>query len=261
VSDRGYFGPDSVTWRITREPLTLVGGLRALLLQALHPEAMALMSAKSRFRDEPWERLRRTAEYVAVVSFGTTDEVEQITRHVRAVHAALGIKDPELLAWVHACQVDSFLTAARRSGVAVSATDADAYLTEQAAIAGLVGVPAEQIPRSAFALDAYFAGMRPRLRLTPEAVEAARFVVAPPIGVPLRFILPARLGWTTIASLAVGLLPPWARRMYRLPPMLASDLATTAGMRGLRTAIRALPERYREGPHYRAAKERLRQAG
>lgn len=254
--DLGLFGPTSVTWRITREPLTLVGGLRALLLQTLHPEAMSLMAAKSRFRDEPWERLRRTAEYVAITAFGTVDEVEEITAHVRAVHAHLGIDDVSLLAWVHCCEVDSFLVTARRAGIAVSDADADRYLEEQAELARLIGVPDALIPLDRQALRAYFDSLRPSLRLTPAAVEAARFVIAPPLTVPIRLWLPARLGWTTLATLAVGLLPGWARRMYRLPPLPGTDLAVTTSLRGMRTAIRALPEQYREGPHYRAAKAR-----
>jgi uncharacterized protein (DUF2236 family) len=260
MDDPGYFGPASVTWRVHAEPLTMVGGLRALLLQALHPEAMAVMSASSRFRQQPWARLHRTAQYVATVTFGTTADVERATARVRAVHARLGITDGERLAWVHACEVDSFLAAAQRIGVSLSRADADNYVAEQARIGPLVGVPEELTPHTTADLAAYFEQMRPRLRLTRHAVEAARYVLAPPLPVPARFAVPARLGWTTISSLAVGLLPDWAQRMYRLPALPGSQLATTASLRTLRVAIRALPADWREGPTYRAAKARLRLA-
>ncbi|MDQ2751323.1 MAG: oxygenase MpaB family protein [Pseudonocardiales bacterium] len=256
-SDTGIFGPASVTWRIHGEPLALVGGLRALLLQALHPEAMALLYAKSAFQDDAWSRLQRTAGYVATVTFAPTSEAEAAAAHVRGVHQRLGITDPAQLAWVHACEVDSFLVAARAAGIRLSRTDTDRYVEEQVRAAAMVGVPDELTPRSVGALGAYFAAMRPALAGTKEAREAARYVFAPPMPVPGRYVLPARLGWTTISSLAVGLLPGWARRMYRLPPAPGAGLATAAGMRALRRAVGRLPVRYREGPLYRDAKARV----
>jgi uncharacterized protein (DUF2236 family) len=254
--DLGYFGPGSMTWRIHGEPLSLVGGLRALLLQALHPDAMALLYRASNFQDDPWRRLQHTVDYVATVSFGPTDRVDAAAARVRDVHVRLGVTDPEQLAWVHACLVDSFLVAAAASGMRIRPADADRYVAEQARAARLVDVPPDLTPHSRADLDALVAGMRPRLHATAAAREAARVVIAPPMPVPVRYRLPARAGWTTVSSLAVGLLPGWARRMYRLPPAPGAGLATAAGMRALRGAVRVLPERWREGPAYRAAKAR-----
>jgi uncharacterized protein (DUF2236 family) len=255
-TDVGYFGPNSVSWRIHAEPLALVGGLRALLLQALHPHAMSLLYAKSDFQHDPWARLQRTAGYVATVTFAPTAKVDAAAAHVRAVHDRLGITDPGQLAWVHACEVDSFLASARAVGVRLSPEDADQYVSEQVRAAALVGVPDARTPRTVAELSAYFAEIRPRLRITPQAREAARYVLAPPMPVRGRYVLPARLGWTTLGSLAVGLLPGWARWMYRLPPAPGAGLATTAGMHALRRAVRALPVQWREGPAYRDAKAR-----
>ena len=78
--DIGYFGPSSITWRLHSEPVSLVGGLRALLLQALHPGAMRLLDATSNFRDDPWVRLERTTTYVGVLTFGSTAEVDAAAR-------------------------------------------------------------------------------------------------------------------------------------------------------------------------------------
>jgi uncharacterized protein (DUF2236 family) len=255
-SDTGYFGPESVTWRIHGEPLALVGGLRALLLQALHPEAMALLYAKSDFQYDPWARLQRTAGYVSTVTFAPTADVDTAAARVRSVHQRLGITDPAQLAWVHACEVDSFLAAAGAAGLRLGHADADRYVEEQVRAATLVGVPDELAPRTVAELVAYFAAIRPELSGTEEAREAARYVLVPPMPVPGRYVLPARLGWTTIGSFALGLLPGWARRMYRLPPAPGAGLATAAGMRALRRAVRTLPLRYREGPLYREAKAR-----
>jgi uncharacterized protein (DUF2236 family) len=258
--DLGYFGPDSQTWRIHGEPVSMIGGLRALLLQALHPDAMRALHAASNFQRDAWRRLQSTVMYVGTVSFAERARVDEAAARVRAVHAALGIDDPQQLAWVHACLVDSFLVAARASGLRLSTSDADTYVAEQVVAARLVGVPDELIPRTSAELRTYFQEIRPVLRITPEAREAARFVIAPPLPVPMRLWLPARVGWSTVAALAVGLLPGWARRMYRLPPMVGAGLATRGGLRTLRRSVALLPEHYREGPLYREAKERSRLA-
>jgi uncharacterized protein (DUF2236 family) len=256
ATDLGYFGPDSVTWRIHRDPLSLIGGLRALLLQALHPDAMALLYRESNFQDDPWRRLQHTVNYVATVSFAPTDRVDAAAARVRAVHEQVGVTDGEQLAWVHACLVDSFLVAARASGLRLSDADADRYVREQSVAARLVEVPEHCIPHSNADVAAFIAGIRPKLRATAPAREAARVVVAPPMPVPARYRLPARAGWTTVSSLALGLLPGWARRMYRMPPAPGAGVVTVAGMRALRGAVRVLPEQWREGPAYRAAKAR-----
>jgi uncharacterized protein (DUF2236 family) len=255
VSDVGYFGPESVTWRIHGEAIAMVGGLRALLLQALHPGAMRLLAERSNFRDDPWSRFERTTGYVATVCFAPTAEVDAAAARVRAVHRALGIDDPEQLAWVHVCLVDSFLAAARAAGVGLTPADRDRYVREQVRAAELVGVAVA--PTTVAELRHFVTGVRPSLHGTPEARTAARLVVLPPLPVPRRLAIPARLGWTTISTLAVGLLPRWARRMYRLPTLPGTALSTAAGMRALRGAVRMLPEQYREGPPYRAAKARV----
>jgi uncharacterized protein (DUF2236 family) len=256
TDDLGYFGPDSVTWRVHAEPVTMVGGLRALLLQALHPAAMRLLYEHSHFQDDTWARFQHTIRYVATVAFAPRAEVDAAAAHVRAVHAELGVVDGEQLAWVHACLVESFLAAASAAGLGLSAADRDRYVAEQVRAARLMLVPNELTPRDEAGMTAFLDGLRPTLALTPEARQAARFVVFPPLPLRRRYVLPARIGWTTISSLAVGLLPDWALTMYRLPLLPGRGLATTAGMRGLRRGVAALPPRYREGPMYRAAKAR-----
>ncbi|MBV9593534.1 MAG: DUF2236 domain-containing protein [Actinobacteria bacterium] len=255
--DVGYFGPDSVTWRVHREPTALVGGLRALILQALYPPAMQLMARTSNFADDPWLRLQGTAQYVAEITFGTSEEADAAAARVRRIHAGLGIDDPDMLRWVHACEVDSFLAASASAGLGLSRTEEDRYVHEQAEAACLVGLNATEVPADRPSLDAYFRRIRPDLRATAEARRATRVVIAPPIPAPTRLIVPARVGWSAISALAVGLLPGWARRLYGLPPIPGSRLATAGGMRSLRMGMRMLPEHVREGPTYRRAKLRL----
>lgn len=260
----GLFSPDSITWRVHADPLMAVGGLRALLLQALHPVPMAIFERTSDFRGDFWGRLMRTADYVGVVTYGTTAEAEALLARVRRVHAHLPSVDvddaerrasePELLLWVHACLVDSFLTAVRRGGLRLTDAEADQYVAEQAVLAGRVGVEGLPVPRTTAELAAYLTGMRPHLRATPAARSGIRTLLVPPVPTPA---LPAVPVWSTLVWLAAATLPRWARRAYGLPGLPATDLATTAGLRALRTSLAVVPGAWREGPHRAAARQRL----
>lgn len=266
--DVGLFGPDSVTWRVHAEPSLWIGGLRALFLQALHPLAMAGVAQHSVFEDDPWGRLRRTGEYVGITTYGSTQEARDVADHVRRVHRGLkGVEpesgeryvvgDPRLLLWVHCSQVDSFLTTTRRSGLALTDEQADRYVAEQTTAAELVGIPAGRAPTDVAGLAAYFAGIRPELRVTAEARRAARFLLVPPMPRRILALTPARPAWTLLATLAFSTLPGWARRMYGLPGLAVGDLGATASSRALSIALRTLPGSLRNGPHLRAARERL----
>jgi uncharacterized protein (DUF2236 family) len=266
--DLGYFGPDSVTWRVHADPVMWVGGLRALFLQALHPLAMAGVEQHAGFRDDPWGRLLRTADYVGVVTYGTKEEADRTAARVRGRHRRhsgvepesgmrYAVDDPELLLWVHCCEIDSFLGTARRAGLRLTAAQADRYVTEQVRAATLAGIPAEQAPRTVADVAAYFERMRPDLRLTAAARAAARFVLFPPMPIVTQLVTPARPVWVAVAGLAFSLLPRWARRTYRLPGVPVTDVTATVAVRWLRLAVRALPATVREGPHYRQAKARL----
>jgi uncharacterized protein (DUF2236 family) len=271
ISNLGLYGPESVTWRLHADPLLAVGGLRALFLQALHPVAMAAVAEHSGFRADPWGRLRRTAEYVGVTTYGTAEEAGRAAARVRGVHRRLRVLDPdtgaerqidepELLLWVHCCEVDSFLDTARRGGLRLSGRDADRYVAEQVRSARLVGVDPDvtDVPPDVAGLAAYFDRVRPELRMTREAYDAARFILNPPMPWWVRVGTPAVPGWAGLASLAFCLLPGWARRMYsRLPAAPTTDLGATVSLRALRLSLLALPAAVREGPHYRAGKARV----
>jgi uncharacterized protein (DUF2236 family) len=268
----GFFGPDSVTWRIHSDPAYHVGGLRALMLQALHPVAMDGVARNSAgFRDEWWMRMTRTGQYMATVAFGTRNEARRTAARVRGLHRQLGgveettgrayrVDDPDLLLWVHNCAVDSLLTTARRAGVPVSDADADRYVAEQVAAAQLVGVPLSTVPTAVADLDAYFEEIRPCLAATPAAIHGVRDLFLPPMRGWVQVLTPARPAWGTLASLGMATLPAWARRMYSLPGLSMTDAAATAGLRAFRTAFLALPERARFSPIVRGAFERVAEA-
>ena len=173
----GFFGPDSVSWRVHSDPTFSVGGLRALLLQALHPVAMdGVARFSGGFRDEPWPRLIRTATYVDTLTFGTRTEAVQAVARVRGIHRRLGateettgrtyrVDDPDLLLWVHCCEVDSLLTVARRAGVPLTDEDADRYVAEQVTSAELIGIARDDVAGVRRRLwPAYFEAMRPDAR-------------------------------------------------------------------------------------------------
>ncbi|MFM8383783.1 MAG: oxygenase MpaB family protein, partial [Actinomycetota bacterium] len=108
----GFFSPNSVTWKIHSDPSMLIGGIRALLEQALHPGAMSGVAAHSNFREDAWGRLQRTGDYVGTLTFGTKEEAEKLAARVRAIHTKLNLDDPHLLLWVHMAMVDAFLDTA-----------------------------------------------------------------------------------------------------------------------------------------------------
>ncbi len=268
----GFFGPGSVSWRIHADPSYHLGGLRALMLQALHPVAMDGVARNSAgFRDEWWMRMTRTGQYMETITFGTRTEARRMAARVRGYHRQLSgveettgrayrVDDPDLLLWVHNCEVDSLLTTARRAGVPLSDEDADRYVAEQVAAAQLVGVPLSVVPRSVADVDAYFERIMPSLAATPAAVDGVRNLFLPPMKRWVQVLTPARPAWGTLASLGMALLPSWARRMYSLPGLALTDTAATAGLRAFRTAFLALPERARWSPIVRAAFARVAEA-
>ncbi len=257
ATDAGLFGPGSVTWRVHGDQILWVGGLRALYLQALHPEAVRGVFTHSDYKDDPWGRLFRTADYVGVVTFGSTAKARGAGARVRSVHSRLGLTDPHLLRWVHCCEVGSFLDTFRRAGGGLSDLEADSYLSEQVAAAKLVGLDPDTVPDSVAQLDAYFSRMRPELAATAEAREVARFLVLPPMPAKVRYLTPAMPAWAALSMLAFATQPGWARKLYGLPTVPFADAAVSLQLRAIRTAVQLLPEERRTGPHLRAAQERL----
>lgn len=268
MDDDGYFGPQSVTWRLHANPMQWVGGVRALFLLALHPLAMAGVAQHSTYREDPLGRLQRTGDYLGAVTFGTRAQADRAAARVRGVHRRVrGVEpesgtpywapDPELLLWVHCGEIDSFLTIGRRAGVRVSAADADRYVAEQVTAAELVGIPRELVPASVTELADYFERTRRELRVTAAARETAKFLLLPPMPALVQLATPARVVWTSAAGLAFASLPRWARRLYGLPGLPTTDLGASVTLRSLRLASSVLPTTLREPPAYRAAKQRM----
>jgi uncharacterized protein (DUF2236 family) len=269
--DLGLFGPGSVTWKVHREPIVLVAGLRALLLQSLHPRALAGVVQNSDFRIRPWHRLETTATYVVTVNYGTTAAAEAAGRQVRYIHSKLRgtdprtgeqfrLDEPDLLRWVHVVEQESFLDVARRSGVQLTGEEADEYYREQLRAAELVGLDPATVPGSQAEVAAYYDEMQPELATTRDTVESMLFMAVPPMPFGLGWT-PVRGAYTAVAALAISLLPPWARQRYGLPGIAAADPAASLMVRLLRAGINPIPRRFLEGPIYKAAMSRAKAAG
>ena len=268
-ADPGLFGPDSVTWRVHGDPSMMLGGFRALLLQAVHPQVMAGFDDNSFFRGDPWGRLRRTGDWVSTVTYGTTEEASTAGARLRRLHASLApgvepesgmlyrIDDPDLLLWVHCTEVDSFLTTYQRSGGQLAAGDGDRYVDEMRASAELVGLDRDRVPASQSDIADYYRSVRPRLRLTARARRNVVWGFAPPMPRWVTLTTPARPAWASMVAISFAMLPAWARRLYRLPGLPTTDLGASLAGRLIRSSALVLPEPMISNPARRKAQQRV----
>ncbi|MCV7278985.1 DUF2236 domain-containing protein [Mycolicibacterium flavescens] len=243
-----WFGEDRPIRRVHADASMFVGGLRALLLQSLHPLAMAGVAEHSDYRGDPWGRLQRTSTFLAVTTFGPAADAQRAVDKVRGIHQrvrgvaadgrAYHASDPHLLEWVHIAEVDSFLLAHQLYGEAPLNQDGrDGYVADTARVAEALGVvdPPRSEKELAERLDRY----RPELRGTAAARDAARFLLLTP---PLP--LPARAPYAVLAATSVAMLPPWARTPLLLPyfPPVEATLIRLSGrvlVGGIRWALTA----------------------
>jgi uncharacterized protein (DUF2236 family) len=251
-ADLGYFGPDSVSWRVHREVTVLFGGARALLLQAAHPLVIAGARETGFYERNPWRRLQRTLMLTYTLTFGTKGEADAAAERINDVHARIkGIDpvtgraydalDPELLLYVHACLVDSALLYERLTVGALDAAGRQRFHDEQKLAAELLLVPRDAIPETVEELRAYLgtAVDRGDLLVTDSARRVAALFQEPPREAEWRPVL------GVVSKLAFATLPPAVREQYgfRLTPARrAAARSTFATLRALRPM---LPPRYR----------------
>jgi uncharacterized protein (DUF2236 family) len=262
TSDQGLYGPGSVTWRISSEPILWVGGLRAMYLQALHPRTMRATWQNTAFArpGEAWGRFARTVEFVRTRTYGSLEEVERAGRRVRKVHASLTgtdedgsvirLDEPELLLWVHCGEIASYADVARRARIGLTAADLDQFVCEQRRSAGVVGLDPAIVPASMAELDAYYERMRPQLRACTEAKQALVRSFVPDIPWPftgLKLVVPP------MNTLAYASLPAWARRLYGTPGIPVTDMSTTLTLRALHRAAARIPRHLLGIPEQSAA--------
>ncbi|HKP41080.1 oxygenase MpaB family protein [Mycobacterium sp.] len=243
-----WFEEDRPIRRVHADASMFVGGLRALLLQSLHPLAMAGVAGHSDYRGDPWGRLQRTSTFLAVTTFGPADDAQRAVDRVRGIHRrvhgvapdgrAYDASDPHLLAWVHIAEVDSFLLAHQLYGAApLDQGGRDGYVADTARVATALGVP--DPPRTERELAERIEAYRPELSGTPAARDAARYLLLTP---PLPIV--ARAPYGVLAATSVAMLPAWARMPLLLPyfpPIEATVIRATGRVLvgGIRWALTA----------------------
>jgi uncharacterized protein (DUF2236 family) len=243
--DKGLFGPDSPAWRVHSDTSMFVGGLSAILVQMLHPLAMAGVADHSNWVQEPIRRLSRTASFITATTFGSTPVAEAVIEQVRRRHARVNgtvpdgrsyrADDPDLLRWVHTAQVSSFLAAHLRFHPApIGPADQDRYFRDSAEVARRLG--ATDVPNDRKAVADYMLSMQPELAFGPQAHTALQSLQ------DLR--LDGRtqtLGYRLFLRAAADTIPPWAQRQLNVAGSTTANVITPRLLSQLRRA-RGTPE-------------------
>jgi len=220
--DPGLFGPDHIIWQVHGDfPAMLCGGISALMLQMLHPAALAGVWDHSSFRQDMLGRLRRTSQFIAVTTFGNTADAHTLIERVKRIHLRVtGIdntgkpyaaSDPHLLTWVHVAETSRFLAAhLRYKNPQLSLADRDRYYAEAARVAEALG--AQQVPKSVEAVEAYLQAMRAELVYDARTHKVMQLLLNAPA--PSWQAKPAM---RVMLRAGCGLLPDWAQQLMQQP--------------------------------------------
>jgi len=232
--DPGLFGPDAVCWQVHADfPAMMAGGISALLLQTLHPRALAGVWDHSNFREDLQGRLGRTAQFVAGTTYGSRHDALALIEHVKVIHHRVqGIapdgrpysaNDPDLLTWVHVAEMSSFLAGyLRYVDGGLSGAQQDRYFEETALVAELLG--ARDVPKSRTAIRDYLNAMRAELVASDRTRTVVDVLMNWPVPRP-----GLKLAVRLFLDAGIQLLPPWAAQMLDLkPPPLRAALASAA---------------------------------
>jgi uncharacterized protein (DUF2236 family) len=257
-ADGGLFGPRSLVWRVHRDRSFPLAGMRSLMIQALHPLAMAGVADHSNWKRDPFGRLAATSGYILTVTYGDTAAANAMAARVRSVHTSVrgtdavtrlpyAAEDPALLLWIHAGLVDSIVHVVQSYGRGLDPAEADRYVEEMVPFAEIVGVPPDMVPTTVEALREYIESVA-LLQATPAAREAIGVVLDPPdLSEDLREL------WHDLGQVAIGTLPGWARTMYGF----AEPLPEVMEREAVRQLIGALDVAFQSLPGVLEARERI----
>lgn len=260
--DPGLFGPQSVIWQVHNDFTSMLcGGVSALLMQMLHPLALAGVWDHSNFREDMLGRLRRTSQFVSVTTFGPTAEAERLIAKVKAIHLRVNgvssdgrpyaASDPELLTWVHVVESSRFLAShLRYRNPSLPREKQDEYYREAARVAAALG--AQEIPTSCKAVEDYLQRMRPQLVCDERTREVARILLAAPAPSAL-----ARPFGALVMQAGIDLLPDWAQQQFDFHPGTLRRRLVRTGAGGVGKVLRAS---MRNGSYQRALRRINRQA-
>ena len=268
----GYYGPESMTWRIGSETALLLGGGRAVLMQLAHPLVAAGVGRFSSYATDPWGRAGRTIDLMTRLTFGTRSEARLAARTINRLHAGVAgsldepagdlnagtpyhARDLELLLWVLATLIDTGILVYTLLVGPLSPAERERYYQESKATTALLGLPASLMPLTLSAFHSYVRDTleSDRLSVTPAARDVARQVMHMPVPVMLRPVLMATEQFT------IGILPPRLRTLYGFTWDEHRQALLDLSAASLRHLLPLLPPRVREIPQARAARHRLRQ--
>ena len=238
--DDGYFGPNSVSWRVYADPSAKLGGIAALLLQALNPNMMRLFSEVSVTGQDPAARGERTGQYIDTTIFGDKAHADAAARSVRGMHKHAAWQDPATgealqaeteswMDWTHNTLVYAVLRAADAFGPRLTPAEGDRFVLEQHLSAELIGIDPARLPATRAALEKYIDDQRHWMALCLPAAEVSQAIRKPSLkGNPVKV-------WTgiIIQDGILSLLPDWALLLYGVagrPMNLRSAARTTKGM-------------------------------
>jgi uncharacterized protein (DUF2236 family) len=271
MSGAGGFTPDSAIWKVSREWVLMLGGGRALLMQAAHPLAAAGVIEHSEYRASPWDRLERTMNAVWTAVYGKPEDAERVGRRVRAIHAKVhgrlegargpfpagtpyDARDPELLMWVHATIVDTALLMYRTYVGPLSADERESYYQDMKVLARLFGTADEAIPETYADFVAWFRSLIDSevICVTPEARALSATILKPPLP------LVAWPVWQAVNFVTAGFLPGKLRRGYGFTWTPAHRALLAGSAESLKRAVLPLvPDLARALPNARFAEQWL----
>ena len=243
--DDGLFGPSSVAWRVVGHPMAFVGGLRSLIIGALHPLVAAGTVEHSDYRSRPVDRLRTTSRYVNATVFGDREAARQAAAMVLRAHRRVKGIDPvtgkqydaanvDEQVWVHSVAWHSYMAAYRAYAGRLTEQEQDRYVAEGVAAATMIGVPAERVPASVVDLRDYWATMRPQLCVGAYGRELIDFVLHPTFPTEL---LPFVVPYSMLVRLAVAIIPRDLRLIMGMSQPRALDVASVPAGRSIARAL------------------------
>jgi len=260
--ETSYMSPDSVVREIHGDlPGMLIGGLSSLLVQMLHPEVVAGVAQHSLYKEDPFGRLDRTAQFIGVTSYGSKEEAGGALDLVRRVHGSVSgvssrgraytANDPELITWVHVIEAMSFLAGAQLYGARrFSGAEQDEYYSDMARVAYDLG--AQWVPTSRDEVREYLDGIQGELELSPEARDTRNFLM---LGVArhLSYEIPS---YALLLGASSSIMPRWAKQKLGLISVPAVSRLAIRPMAGIASrAVRWValgesgsPERDRRHP-------------
>jgi uncharacterized protein (DUF2236 family) len=268
MGDLGYFGPDSVSWRLHREVMVLFGGARAVLMQAAHPLVIAGARETGFYERNPWRRLQRTLVLTYTITFGTKAEADAAAERINDVHARIkGIDaetglpydalDPELLLYVHACLIESALLFEALAVGRLDQRERQRFHEEQMLVAEMVRIPRDVIPPTVRGLREHLRDVEASgiLRVSPAARAVANLFDDPPPEAEWRPVLKG------VSRLAFGTLPETVRLLYGVELTPRRHAAMRVAFASMRALGPVLPPRYRYIAPYQEWRARVRGKG